>query len=147
MKTENSTGFYTDEYVGAYQITSSWTQSTVTWNTKPSFSGALLDYVDFDTSSQPGWYSWNITKAVKNWYEGTSANYGIMFKSVYESSCDQCAVFFSSNYPSSTPRPVFQITYRNNKGIEDYWSNTSFTVGNAGTVFVNDYSGSLTFIT
>ena len=70
-----------------------------------------------------------------------------MLKSVDESSCEQCVAFFSSNYPSSvTPRPAFQITYRNNKGIENYWTNTTVGAGGAGTLYVNDYSGALTFI-
>lgn len=50
-----------------------------------------------------------------------------MLKPLDESENDQCAAFYSGSYPStSTPRPVFQLTYRNNKGIEDYWTYSSF---------------------
>lgn len=143
-----STGFFEDEYVGIYEVKESWSQSTVTWNSRPNFYSPLIDYVKFDESSEPGWFSMNITKAAKRWFQNPDTNYGIMLKSVDEDSCRQCAAYFSSNYPSTaTPRPAFQITYRNNKGIEDYWSNTTINVGTAGTLYVNDYSGALTFTT
>ena len=144
---ENSTGFYDDEYVGAYEVKENWNQSTLTWNTRPDFYAPLLDYIKFDETSEPDWYSMNITKSVKRWYQNPFQNYGIMLKSVDEANCEQCAEFFSSNYPdSATPRPAFQMTYRNNKGIEDYWTNTAVSAGNAGSLYVNDYSGALTFV-
>lgn len=71
-----------------------------------------------------------------------------MLKAPDESTVAQCAAFYSSNYPaSSIPRPLFTIVYRNNKGLEDYWTYSSFSVGTAGTAYVNDYSGNLVFIT
>lgn len=60
---------------------------------------------------------------------------------------EQCAEFYSSNYPStSIPRPVFEITYRNNKGLEGHWGYTKFNVGSARTAYINDYSGNLVFV-
>lgn len=82
----------------------------------------------------------------EKWYNGEE-NYGIMLKPLDEANNYQCASFYSANYPaSSVPRPVFEITYRNNKGLEDYWTYTSFEAGTAGTVYINDYTGNLVFI-
>ncbi len=142
-----STPFSDTEYVGAYEAMTPWNQSTATWNNCHDYYSKVIDYVKFDTSTEPGWVTFNITKLFKGWFEGLRDNNGIMLKSLNENSCTQCAAYYSASYPSSiTPRPVFQITYRNNKGIEDYWSNTSIDLGNAGTMYVNDYSGALTFI-
>ena len=143
-----STLFSDTEYVGAYEAMTPWNQSTATWNNCHDYYSKVIDYVKYDTSTEPGWVTFNITKLFKGWFEGLRDNNGIMLKSLNENSCTQCAAYFSASYPSSiTPRPVFQITYRNNKGIEDYWSNTTINVGTAGTLYVNDYSGALTFTT
>ena len=137
-----------DMYVGIYEPTSTWSQDTVTWNNKPAYSDIMLDYSNMYTDLvSNSYYSWNITKLVKQWYNG-SPNNGFYLISSPSLSYQQTAGYYSSNYPSGNGiRPIFALTYRNNKGIEDYWSTTSFSVGNAGTVYVNDYSGSLTFVT
>lgn len=92
-------------------------------------------------------YQLTIASCVKRWYNGDDNN-GIMLKAPDESNVYQCAWFYSSNYPSSSiPRPLFTLTYRNNKGLENYWTYSSFTVGSAGTAYINDYSGNLVFVT
>ncbi len=140
--------FYTDMYIGAYHVNGSWNQSTLTWNNQPSFNSAAYDYELFNenTSSDKPWHDWNITTSVKRWYNG-EANNGVMIKAVDESNNYQAASFYSSNYPaSSTPRALFTIIYRNNKGIEDYWTYSGFNAGTAGQLYVNDYTGNLTFV-
>lgn len=135
-------------YIGAYHVNGSWNQSTLTWNNQPSFNSAAYDYELFNenTSSDKPWHDWNITTSVKRWYNG-EANNGVMIKAVDESNNYQAASFYSSNYPaSSTPRALFTIIYRNNKGIEDYWTYSGFNAGTAGQLYVNDYTGNLTFV-
>ena len=139
--------FYQDMNIGAYSPSGSWSQDTLTWKNQPSYSSNVVDYETFTKDESEAWHSWNVTSCVKRWYNG-EANNGIMLKSLDESKEMQCAEFYSSNYPStSTPRPLFTIVYRNNKGLEDYWTYSSFAVGSAGTAYVNDYSGNLTFVT
>ena len=135
-------------YIGAYEVTSSWNKNTVTWNSQPTNGGLVVDYYKYTPSTQDDWFSWNITKMYKKWYENSDTNNGIMLKCLGTESNSQLSEFYSSNNTLiPIARPTFQITYRNNKGIEDYWSTTSFSVGKAGTVYVNDYSGALTFVT
>lgn len=118
---------------------------TITWNNSADFSGTALDYEKL-TSDSGTWHDWDITNIVKKWYNG-SKNYGVVLKSTNESDEEQCASFYSGSYPSSSiPRPVIAITYRNNKGLENYWSYSSFSVGTAGTAYINDYSGNLTLL-
>ena len=139
--------FYQDMNIGAYSPNASWSQDKLTWKNQPSYNSKVVDYETFTKNESETWHSWNVTSCVKRWYNG-EANNGIMLKSLDESNEMQCAEFYSSNYPStSTPRPLFTIVYRNNKGLEDYWTYSSFSVGSAGTAYVNDYSGNLTFVT
>ena len=140
--------FYDDVYIGIYEANSNWNQSTVTWNNQPGMSDTLIDYEMITPVNTDWWHEWNITKLVKKWYNASSSNKGFFLKMINENSCDQCAGFYSSNYPLYDGiRPAFVLTYRNNKGIEDYWTYTDFNAGSAGTAYVNDYSGALTFTT
>lgn len=140
--------FYQNMDIGAYFATNNWSQSTLTWNNQTGFEANVVDYERFIPNAPNNiWHNWDVTSCVKRWYNG-AANNGIMLKALDEDNVYQCASFYSSNYPAtSTPRPLFTIVYRNNKGIEDYWSYSSFSVGSAGTAYVNDYSGNLVFVT
>ena len=138
--------FYKDMNVSAYYVKDSWSQSTLTWNNRPNFESNVIDYATFVKQDPIEWHDWDVTSCVKRWYNGETNN-GIMLKSPDEDNELQCASFFSSNYPaSSVPRPLFTIVYRNNNGLEDYWTYSSFSVGTAGTAYINDYSGNLVFV-
>ncbi len=98
-------------YIGAYEITSNWSQEDVTWNTKPSSGDLLIDYCDVYSVLESGsyWANWDITKLAKEWYNG-KANNGIYLK-MLSGSNNQWASFFSSNYPNfSDIRPAFVVT-------------------------------------
>lgn len=82
-----------DRKLMAFDLTQkgSWTEGSITWNNQPVsnspnaavYDNAVktLDYASFQTTNVDGRsYSFYITKAVKNWYEG-SANNGIMITS------------------------------------------------------------------
>ena len=119
-------------------MTSGWNQTTLTWNNQPTCGDTVIDYIKLGQSSAVDWYQWDITNIAKKWYNGGS-NYGVAIKDYMDTSADQCATFYSYFYPaSSAPRAVFSITYINNKGLEDYWSYSSFDVGTAGTAYIND---------
>ncbi len=138
--------------INAYMVTGGWKESTITWSNQPACESTALDY-NFINKSEKGkavWKEWNITKAVKKWYEGTSANNGIMLKSTLEnvsSMVDSCiyAWYYTESGATSSAYPLISITYRNNKGLEPYWTYTSASAGSAGTASVNDYSGNLVF--
>lgn len=126
-------GFYDNMDVSAYFVTNNWSQSTLTWNNQPGFETNIIDYERFVANDPEAWHDWDVTSCVKRWYNG-AANNGIMLKVPDENNVYQCAAFYSSNYPSSSiPRPLFNIVYRNNKGLEDYWTYSTFSVGTAGT--------------
>ena len=131
-------------YVGAYEATSSWTQSTATWSNAPSCSSVLIDYEKIPAGTQE-WRFWDVTELVKKWYNGETNN-GFYLKAINESDVGQGLQFTSSSNPEDKDyRPCFVLTYRNNKGLEGYWSYTTIDCGRAGTAYINDYSGNLVF--
>ena len=137
--------YYDTMNVYTYQVSESWKQSTVTWNNQPQCENIATDYSTITVNQESGWQEWNVTKNVKRWYNG-EANYGIVLKAK-ETGNSQTAEYISANYPQTVQaRPIFLITYRNNKGLEDYWTYTSFDVGTAGTAYINDYTGNLVFV-
>ncbi len=139
--------FYDDFNVSVYQVTESWDQDTLTWNNQPTHATNVTDYKIFDENSAKGSHGWDITDCVKKWYNSTTNN-GIMFMTPDDSNAVQCADFTSAlDALNPDARPLFYINYRNNKGIEDRWSYSSFSVGTAGTAYINDYSGNLVFVT
>ena len=151
--------FYTtsmeDQQIDAHVITQSWNYTTVTWNNQPSYDSTVYDY-DFikqsDVEGNANWKYFDITKAVKGWYEGDITNNGILIKQHNENgtqaSSAACAYFWSEKYNNvKDAYPTILINYRNNKGIEGYWSYTTAGVEDAGTAYVNDYTGNLVFST
>lgn len=151
--------FYTtsmeDQQIDAHVITQSWNYTTVTWNNQPSYDSTVYDY-DFikqsDVEGNANWKYFDITKAVKGWYEGDITNNGILIKQHNENgtqaSSAACAYFWSEKYNNvKDAYPTILINYRNNKGVEGYWSYTTAGVEDAGTAYVNDYTGNLVFST
>lgn len=146
--------FYTtstpDLQVNAHQITSNWAYNSVTWNTQPTHDGIVLDY-DYikktDTSGSANWKQFDITKAVKSWYSG-STNYGILLKSYNEdgtyAKTGVKGYLWPERYNSTTRAyPYIILNYRNNKGLESYWDYSSFSTVSGGNVYIDNYSGNL----
>ena len=142
-----------DAAINAYIVNGSWEKNNVTWNNQPALlNNYALDYTSAKKSeaSTGVQKDWNITKAVKSWYEGTAVNNGIMLKSAVEGVSDMAESCIYANYytednTQTSGYPIMTIVYRNNKGLENYWSYTSASAGIAGTANVNDYSGNLVF--
>ena len=137
--------------VNAHLLNGSWDKSTVTWNNCPSYTSTILDYQMFVPISEAEFKTFDISSAVKQWYEGEKTNYGILLKSAVESGTMAetgfKAYLWTERYNSETNAyPRIAITYRSNKGLEDYWSYTTLSAGTAGTAYINDYTGNLVFI-
>ena len=139
-----------DLQVNAHLLTGSWSLSSVTWNNQPDYDTTILDY-NYLERDEEGFQPFDITEAVKSWYEGTADNYGILLKSYNESGTyaetGVKAYFWPERYNEiDDAYPVIQIEYRNNKGLEEYWSYTTLSAGTAGTAYINDYTGNLVFV-
>ena len=146
-----------DSYMGAFQVTTNW-DNTLTWNkyiaSSPQGNYDLDGYTDFSVVSvtnnvtESTWLTWNITSIVKNWYAG-QPNYGVTISDINRGTEGYSArnIQFASNDYSITVRlrPKLVISYKDMKGIEDYWTTTSQSAGIAGSGHVNNATGDLSF--
>ena len=132
----------------AYKVTTNWDTTNLTHNNQPSAESIVLDYETVNGSDpyvNTRSYSWNITRAAKEWYQ-SGGNYGIKLKMAAElPTSTWSAHFVSSDYLYVQPddRPAILITYRNTSGLEGYYTYQEQSLGRAGTGYVNDYTGNL----
>lgn len=145
-----------DLYLYAVDLTgqSTWSEGSITWNNQPlskskngpqdDYTIKKIDYRSFIKADGNQEYVFNLTKAVKNWYEG-STNNGIMISSSNETKNSQTTLY-SSDHSTSSYHPSVTIEYTNNIGLEDYWTYETRDLGRSGTVYANPYNGSITYL-
>jgi hypothetical protein len=128
-----STTYGDPQYIRLYQLSSSWSESTVTWNDAPNYwSGEYTTaYV-----SGTGWKSWDATDHVQEWWNGQTTNYGFYLRHTTWNDEDQ-SIFRSSDYSSSSYRPKLVVTYtppsKPDLIIDDIWTEPA-TFGPGDTV-------------
>jgi len=130
-------------YVNVDRVTSAWNEE-LSWNDIVNNTAGTLarDYSDVQQiSAGECRYTWDITPIVKSWYEG--ANYGLALLPYTNFSGN--TFFKSSENSEEAKRPQICITYRDMKGLEDYWTFSSQSAGFAGDGYVNNTVGELTF--
>ncbi len=96
--------------VGAYKVTESWLENTITWNNQPT-SSSNVEYSNNITAGNTEWESWDIDALVQSWLDGTFTNNGVVLKATDESSLDTIAVFRPSDYSNASYRPKLVIDY------------------------------------
>ena len=131
------------QQIHAHEIAENWSGFSssspgIYTTANPKDTGKVLDYVITTASNNAKQIYWDITSTVKKWYNGGN-NYGILLK---PSDARWALVQLASSFHTVGFYPVLAIYYRNNRGLEDYWSYTEQDLG-AGTGYVNDYSGNL----
>ena len=151
-ETYNSPG---GKQIYAFDLTGKapWTADKVTWNNQPlstSTNGPQnngtnkINYANVQTGTNKE-YLFDITSAVKHWYDNDGSNNGMAFATNNENSWG--GVYFASIRNGNTQiRPAVYISYANNAGLEDFWTYESVDLGRSGTAFANAYSGELTYI-
>jgi uncharacterized repeat protein (TIGR01451 family) len=93
--------------ITAYRIGSSWSESSVTWNTRPSCAEAYGS--DSVTHGSWGWYSFDVTDLVSGWVNGSLSNYGVMLRGPEVSGSDSSWRSFYTREGSYPPQLV--VTY------------------------------------
>ena len=130
-------------YIAAYRVTSSWTSLMVSGSSAGTLYSKAADYQYLCEDDDYQDYSWNITEIARAWYAGES-NYGVAFENI---SSDESAefTFGSSESTVAYERPKLIVTYRDQLGVEDYWSFISQSAGGAGIGSLNLANGNLVF--
>lgn len=137
------------------EVTSAWSESTLTWNNQPSVSSTVIDYRSVtaaDTAATEGQlYSFHITSLMQKWYEDAAANFGVAVYPVAEqtASADDHAFtcFYSSNnpYPENQTVPFFTIKYYSTAGLDNNYTYHTQSLKSASG-YINDYTGNLIVI-
>ena len=125
----------------------------------PTFSGtyptwrqlegkSLGDALDYNkrTIANDTFISFNITRAVKKWYKSPSSNNGLIFIGSNENSSSDAFIRYWGEDNGAVYRPRLYVSYLNCRGIENYQSYHTSSAASAGTGYVNDFSGDLTFV-
>jgi len=129
--------------IGLYANNTTFTSSTVTWNTKPSHSTSMTDFHVTDTN---GKYIFDITSAVIAWQAtGSTTTKGFTIKDKYDFGANNRV--YSLGYDDVAGlKPVVEIGYIDPAGLKDFWTYSSQDVGLAGTGYVSDRTGYLTYV-
>ena len=100
-----------DYNIDAYNVTSTWDESTVNWNNQPSLSASASATVVASTTYNI-WLTWSIISLVQGWVNGTLSNYGVVLVNASETLNNTSKAFWSSDYTTDTTlRPKLVITY------------------------------------
>ncbi|MBI4337097.1 MAG: DNRLRE domain-containing protein [Chloroflexi bacterium] len=96
---------------GAYRITSTWTETGVTWNAQPTL--VLSPTASATTPGSMNWVTWDVTADVQAMVNGVATNYGWMFIDAVENSSTAYVTAFSPRESVlSSVRPVLVIQYQ-----------------------------------
>lgn len=117
--------------VDLYRITSNW-EPTVTWDSQPSTAMTKDSTVTSNIANQ--YWSWDITKLMKDWYNGVQPNFGILLKQQNETTSANKS-FNTVNSGMNTPRLTIDYIV-DPIGAEDYWTLTMDNVNPANGNFV-----------
>lgn len=123
--------------VAAYEITSAFDPTTVTYNTKPQVDTTVIDYytgkVSFDEIEL---IHFNITDILYDWISGAKANNGVAILG-YDNTLPGMGIF--------TEVALF-IEYVETSGYDDRFDHHTQDIGRAGTSYINDFTQKQTLI-
>lgn len=95
--------------IKAHRITSAWSESTTSWNTRP-----VYDPTETDTVSMPasyGWMQWDVTGDVQDFIDGTETNYGWQIMNATASG-NSMIRFYPKEYADSDYHPYLELKFK-----------------------------------
>ena len=138
--------------ISVHEITTDWDQNNIS-NNEVLYSDKLPEYdyqpTDFKIFNDSALevhnklYSFDITRIAQKWATGESVNRGILLAGQDLPSTERYMRFYDSDNALRNSDPCFTYTYRDTKGVEDYWTYTTMSAGRNGTAAVNNFNGNL----
>jgi len=92
--------------IDLFRVTSTWTETGITWNAQPTFDTTIQSYANMPASY--GWLIFNIKDLVQKWINGTYQNYGLVLKDHNEGQSFNCTMYFYSREATSN-KPYLYI--------------------------------------
>jgi hypothetical protein len=102
--------------VGIVAVTGTWSEDTVTWNTKPA-TGAFI--IDIDLS-KIGWETGDLTAITQGWFSGATNNKGVKIR--VDVTPDENKVSGIYSKEASSRRPYLQVVYSTSNTLSDILS-------------------------
>lgn len=122
--------------IAAYEITTEFDATTVTYNTNIQVDTSVIDYYTGHTNLEFGMIHFNITDILYDWISGTKPNNGIAILG-YDNTLPGMGAF--------TDVALF-IEYVETSGYDDRFEHHTQDIGRAGTSYINDFTQKLTLI-
>ena len=142
--------------IGAYEVTgdkpetvdsySDWI-SNLTWNTMPTHDTSnLIDYTVVSDDTRNQYCYWDLSELVKKWYTEATPNRTIAMtiNAGTYSNTNYAKALFCRWASDSNRTPMLFVSYRSVLGIEDYYTYATLDAGEAGTVYISDFTGQMT---
>ena len=122
-----------------HRATESWTESGATWANQPDY-GEERDSIAISATS--GSVSWDVTTVVKNWYDGTTTNYGLVLTRESDTSSDHDRKFSDVKLvvTLTLAKPDLTVSHIEVVQVVQDWNNSIGLVQNKKTavrVYVN----------
>jgi hypothetical protein len=97
--------------IGLYEVTESWEEDTITWDSQPASSSEAVDIQIISASQTNDSVYWQLVDLVEQWQAGSIENYGMVLLDTDESSDDGGVEFFSSDWLTANQRPKLIIEF------------------------------------
>lgn len=100
--------------IGVSKVTSTWSETSVTWNNQPTYAAEMESIVQINRSNEKGGYKrFAVTNMVKDILKGYAPNNGFVFRLTKEGfgGPDAWALFYSSDASLVSQRPKMTINY------------------------------------
>lgn len=91
------------------QVTSSWSESSVTWDTRPSFGDETLAAFDFEACNDCFIVTDSLTSLTTDWLDGTTQNHGLVLVADPDSDPTWSVGYWSRHASSPRVRPRILI--------------------------------------
>ena len=114
-----------------HRVTGSWSESSITWNNKPSYDSQ--SEACSDSAGQYQWTEWDITDLVQGWVDGSYDNHGL----VLVSSGDMVQ-FYSREWSEADKRPKLTVEYVEPNTVTTTIANTTITETVTTTQTINN---------
>ena len=104
-----------------------------------NYNSRIEDFTKLTSSTTRTYIALDLTRAVRDWYQNGTQNRTLLLKS----DCSSSKRIASTLYTSAS-NTYFAVTYRNDFGLEDYYTYQTQSAGRAGTGYVSDHMQRLT---
>ncbi len=117
LSLDRQSGFGSDQPVSAHRIKNSWSEDSVTWNSRKSginWDTAGSDFDSMAVATTPVGpvnqrYEWNITPLAQGWIDSSYPNHGVALIAAIAGMAGE--QFYTSDHADPTRRPSLSITY------------------------------------